>query len=106
MADILNVVNEANLMLSYFAENPIAYADYKKWKALQNHSTRVDSDIRKDIKTHVEGSSNPEGNENCNHKYESGLQEGLSAIYYNDDTMGGSGSSWEKACDRCGKVWK
>jgi hypothetical protein len=96
---------EVTWMLSYFAENPIAYADFKKWKALHDKPVKVDSDIRKDVKSHIEGSSNPEGDQNCTHKYESGLQEGLSAIYYNDDTMGGC-ASWEKACDRCGKVWK
>lgn len=47
------------------------------------------------VKVHVQGSSRPQGRADCPHK----------EIEYNDDTMGGCGSTWEKMCSTCGKVW-
>lgn len=46
---------------------------------------------------HVQGSSNPQGNEDCPHPNEDQVR--------NDDTMGGCGSGWESMCQKCGKVW-
>ena len=42
---------------------------------------------------HIMGSSNPKGAEGCKHSWE-----------YNDDTMGGCGSGWDRRCTTCGKV--
>lgn len=46
---------------------------------------------------HVQGSSNPQGNEDCPHPNEDQV--------INEDTMGGCGSGWESMCQKCGKVW-
>ena len=54
------------------------------------------------LKIHIEGSSNPEGDPNCNHKD----KKGNSQVIYNDDTMGGCGSGWDQVCKLCGKIWK
>lgn len=56
---------------------------------------------RRNVQTHINGSSRPEGDPNCRHQ----RPDGKSAVEYNDDTMGGCGSGWEKMCSLCGKVW-
>ena len=39
------------------------------------------------------GLVNPEGNPDCLHEWR-----------YNDETMGGCGSGWDRICDACGKT--
>ena len=56
---------------------------------------------KEELKIHVNGSLNPEGDLNCDHKFKSGD----SAIEYNQETMGGCGSGWDERCSICGKVW-
>jgi ASC-1-like (ASCH) protein len=60
------------------------------------------SQQREMLFAHMLGSSTPQGNPDCLH------HDGVynSWIQYNDDTMGGCGSGWEKMCTGCGKVWK
>jgi hypothetical protein len=52
-----------------------------------------ESDIKTNIKTHIEGSSNPKGDPKCKHN-----------MVYNDETMGGCGSGWYRMCEDCGFV--
>lgn len=46
------------------------------------------------LEVHIKGSSNPKGSKDCVH-----------SIEYNDETMGGCGSGWDRKCTKCGKVW-
>jgi ASC-1-like (ASCH) protein len=55
------------------------------------------------LTTHVVGSSRPDGDPNCSHVNPVTKQ---SMVEYNDKTMGGCGSGWDKQCNGCGKVWK
>lgn len=55
-----------------------------------------ESDVKANIKIHIEGSSNPKGDPKCKHKN----------MVYNDETMGGCGSGWYRMCEECGFVEK
>ena len=64
--------------------------------------TNVEFGYIPSVMTHVNGSSRPEGDPTCNHSD----HNGNSYIERNDDTMGGCGSTWERMCSHCGKVWR
>ncbi len=55
-----------------------------------------------DLQAHINGSYRPEGDLLCTHR---DVANGKSTVVYNDSTMGGIGSQWEKMCESCGKVW-
>lgn len=54
------------------------------------------------VSTHVNGSSRPEGDAACSHR--DGDEKSL--IERNDDTMAGCGSTWDRMCSDCGKIWR
>jgi len=55
-----------------------------------------------DLQAHINGSYRPEGDSKCTHR---DVESGKSTVVYNDATMPGLGSQWEKMCETCGKVW-